>query len=268
MGENHSEGGYPVNFGSLSALTFHLRFPWGLYRRVRKRDLHCPAAPPLVASHKVSFLRTSVTFSRLSHSFAPFVIQAPPAITPHPRRHPPNPYSLLHTPYSILPPSYPKSFPISQNISQTCLLDNFPRRQYNGHYKEGFGEILPKAAREDSWTSDQPTKPGSTTRPNAPPPGPPPGGGRRAQRGLWEYLFHRKKRFKHRKQYRRPSQLIRERTFCQSLAMRKLSSIYPTMGVNLDQGMASVRVSAGTHGRAETSNIPSMARGRSASSSW
>ena len=65
-----------------------------------------------------------------------------------------------------------------------------------------------------------------------------------------------------------PPHAIRACTFCQSLAIRKLSSMYPTMRTNFGHGIESVSTSSGTHGRAETSNIPSTARGRSESSSW
>jgi len=32
MDKNHSEGGYPANFGILSAIIFHMRLPWIVVR--------------------------------------------------------------------------------------------------------------------------------------------------------------------------------------------------------------------------------------------
>ena len=50
-------------------------------------------------------------------------------------------------------------------------------------------------------------------------------------------------------------------TLPHDLVMRKLSSILSTMRTNFRQGTAKVSTSAGTQGRAETSNIPNTARG-------
>lgn len=58
-------------------------------------------------------------------------------------------------------------------------------------------------------------------------------------------------------------QLIRLRTLAQDGVARKLSSIFSTIRMNLFMGTEKVRTSSGTHGRAETSNMPRTPRGRS-----
>jgi len=55
---------------------------------------------------------------------------------------------------------------------------------------------------------------------------------------------------------------MRFRTAFQDFVMRKLSSMLPTMEVNLFIGRAKLNVEPGTKGRAETSNMPRTALGR------
>ena len=56
---------------------------------------------------------------------------------------------------------------------------------------------------------------------------------------------------------------MRALTRSQDSVVRKLSCISFTIRVNLAMGTANVNVSRGTQGRAETSNSPNTARGRS-----
>lgn len=55
---------------------------------------------------------------------------------------------------------------------------------------------------------------------------------------------------------------MRRCTFLQDSVIRKLSSILPTMRSNSGIGTAKLRMSAGTQGLAETSNIPRTASGQ------